>query len=245
MKKIIFTFLFMLNLIAFAADNIHLMALEDFDSTKPKKNFSAQVIEDAHMDGIFLIKGDIIHCTLQKTKDPKRAKQDAKAYFNIVSYEDSEGTHKIASDLTGRYAKSVLNKEKVKDVSPKNVVKKTAGFVGDHLLFQGISYGLSFVDGVIENPEDNRLKSGVKQVYDDSVLSYIEYGEDISLKKGDTFYFVVKPTRESELERQKELNEVKQEQNIEDESGVETKKVKAKKIKKVKNEPTEDIKKED
>ena len=47
------------------------------------------------------------------------------------------------------------------------------------VFFTGVSYGISFVDGLVTNPEGNRLKSGAKQVYKDSFLSYVEKGEDI------------------------------------------------------------------
>ena len=56
----------------------------------------------------------------------------------------------------------------------------------------GVSYGVSFVDGVITNNEENRLKSGVKQVYDDSFISLIELGDEIVIKKGDIFYLILK-----------------------------------------------------
>ena len=78
------------------------------------------------------------------------------------------------------------------------IKKKTAGAVGDYFL-QGVSYGISFVDGIVTNNEGNRLKSGVKQVYDDSFLSYIEYGQEIEIKEGDAFYLVVTPTKEKDI----------------------------------------------
>ena len=52
-----------------------------------------------------------------------------------------------------------------------------------------IGYPLSLSNkGYITNNEENRLKSGVKQVYDDSFVSLIEYGDEILIKKGDVFY---------------------------------------------------------
>ena len=84
--------------------------------------------------------------------------------------------------------------EEIKKTPPKTIVKKTASTVGNFFV-KGFSYGVSFVDGVKENKEDNRLKSGVKQVYDDSFLSLVEYGEEIEIKEGQEFYFVVKKVK--------------------------------------------------
>ena len=177
---------------ACAADKLHVRALNDFNSIEPSEEFRVETIEGGVLnDSIVLLKGDILNCILVKTKDPTRAKRDAKAYFKIVSYEDAKGLHLISENLVAKYAKSVLNKEKIKEVKPKTVVKKVGGTVAN-FFFQGASAGISFVDGVVTNEEGNRLKSGVKQVYDDSILSYVEYGEEIEVKVGDEFYFVVK-----------------------------------------------------
>ena len=80
--------------------------------------------------------------------------------------------------------------EEIKKIPPKKIVKKTASTVGSFFV-KGFSYGVSFVDGFSENKEDNRLKSGAKQVYDDSFLSYIEYGSEVEIKEGDEFYLVI------------------------------------------------------
>ena len=86
-----------------------------------------------------------------------------------------------------------LNKETIKrNVTPKKAVKTTAKVVGGAIV-EGAGYVVSFADGVITNPEGNRLKSGAKQLYDDSFLSYVEYGDEIDVKTGDKFYFVIKP----------------------------------------------------
>ena len=60
----------------------------------------------------------------------------------------------------------------------------------------GFSQALSFVDGAKTNTEGNRIKSGAKQVYDDSILSFIKYGNEIDIKKGDVFYLIVKEEKE-------------------------------------------------
>lgn len=195
MKKIFLCLLILFNCVALASDKLHLRALEDFNSKEPKEVFRAELIEDGSIDGMFLFKGDKINCTLLKVKDPKRAKIDAKVYFNIVSTEDSDGVHLIDGDYCAKYAKKVINKEAIKEIPKKNILKTAAGAAGG-VFVKGFSYGVSFVDGVITNNDSNRLKSGVKQVYDDSLLSYVEYGDEIDIKTDDTFYFIIKEKKD-------------------------------------------------
>lgn len=192
MKKIIlFLFCLVLSIqMAHAADKIHVRALSPFNSITPPETFKVEVINDGVIDDIDFIKGDIINCTLEKVTDPKRAKRNAKIYLNVVSYEDNKGKHDFLTPLRAKYAKSVVNKEEIKKIPPKKIVKKTASTVGSFFV-KGFSYGVSFVDGFSENKEDNRLKSGAKQVYDDSFLSYIEYGSEVEIKEGDEFYLVI------------------------------------------------------
>ena len=190
MKKFLFILIF-LTTSAFASDKIHLQALQDYNSSNPNETFSAQVLETSVMDNIVLLEGDKINCVLLKIKNPKRAKIDAKVYFQIVSYENPRGLHEISKKLTAKYAKRVLNKEEVINIPPKKVAKTALSIAGGAVV-EGFSYGVSFVDGLITNEEGNRLKSGAKQVYDDSFVSYIEYGQDVDIKTGDVFYFIIK-----------------------------------------------------
>ena len=190
MKKLLLIIILITSSV-FASDKIKVEALEDFNSVIPSENFKAKLYEDAKAKNLFLIKGDIIFCHLEKTKKPTRAKQDAKIYFKITSYQDKLGLHTLKTPLNAKYAKKILSKEELKKIPPKNIAKKVGGTVGDFFT-TGVSYGISFVDGIITNNEENRLKSGIKQVYDDSFVSLIEYGNEIVIKKGDIFYFIIK-----------------------------------------------------
>lgn len=196
MKKIIIFFVILLFNSAFAFSNIKVEALEDFNSILPVPDFRVKIVQDGNINNLFFIQGDILHCTLEKVKAPKRAKIDAKVFFKINSYEDSKGSHKIEIPLIAKYASRIVSKEEIKKIPPKNIIKKVGGTIGDFFV-TGVSYGVSFVDGLITNNEENRLKSGVKQVYDDSFVSLIEYGDEILIKKGDVFYFVVKEEKEN------------------------------------------------
>ncbi len=191
MKKLFLLFCAMLLSPVFASDKLHIRALEDFSSLEPKETFSAELIEDGQIDGLFVLKGDKLNCKLLKVTDPTRAKRDAKIFFQIVSYTDSKGEHELYPEVMAKYAKTVINKEEIKKTPKRKYVTKAAGTVGSFFV-KGFSYGVSFVDGVAQNEEGNRLKSGAKRVYDDSFLSLIEEGQEIEIKEGDEFYFIVK-----------------------------------------------------
>lgn len=190
MKKIFIFLFFLLSSNAFGAWDIKLKALDNFTTLNPSENFSAKVIQDIKIDDIELSKDDIINCTLNKTIDPKRAKMDAKIYFNLESFENEQGKHDFQIQYLGKYEDEIL-KEKIKNISAKDAAKSTAGIIGSHYV-PGFSQAISFVDGVVENKDDNRVKSGFKQVYKDSPLSFVEKGEEIEIKKGDIFYLKVK-----------------------------------------------------
>lgn len=200
MKKLFLLFTILLNLSALASDKLHVKALEDYNSDIPKETFQVELLESNLVGETFILDGSILNCKLLKIKDAKRAKLDAKVYFQLISYEDNRGVHKFPKKLTAKYAKKVLNKEAIKSIPPKKIVKTAASVAGGAVV-EGFGAAVSFVDGVITNEEDNRLKSGAKQVYEDSVLSYIEYGDKIEIKTDDVFYFVVNPTKKRDLKK--------------------------------------------
>ncbi len=195
MKKIIYFLMLIMMSPVFAADKLHVSAMNDFSTVNPTANFQVMLIEDGILNDVYMLRGDILNCTLKKITKPTRAKRDAKIYFDVVSYSDKKGTHEIKPKMVAKYAQKVLSVEEVKKTPPKKIAKKAVSTVGN-LFVTGFSYGVSFVDGVKENKEDNRFKSGVKQVYDDSFLSYVEYGHQVDIKEGQEFYLIVKKSKE-------------------------------------------------
>ena len=186
MKKI-FLFLFICLFTAspsFASDKIHVKALSEFNSVKPQQNFKVEVIESGNIENIQMIEGDIINCTLEKVTDPKRAKRDAKIYLHVVNYQDKLGTHEFNSPYSAKYAKTIVNVQEVKKIPPRKIAKKAISTASGFFI-KGGSYAVSFADGFVQNQEDNRLKSGVKEVYDDSFLSLVEKGNEVNINIGD------------------------------------------------------------
>ncbi len=196
-KKILLLVMFFVCAPVFASENIYVEALEDYSSIKPAETFKVKVLKPLHGEYYSLLEGDILNCTLYKTKKPTRGKRDAQIYFILKSYVDKDGEHMLAHKYLAKYSKKVISIEAIKSTPKKTIIKKAAGTVGDHFL-TGVSYGISFVDGVATNNEGNRLKSGAKQVYKDSFLSYAEKGEEIHVERGDAFYLVTKLIQEEE-----------------------------------------------
>ena len=71
------------------------------------------------------------------------------------------------------------------------MVKNGALMVGSYFV-KVLSIGVAFVEGVAKNEQDNRLKSGVTNAYEESPISLVEKGEQLDIKTGDDFYFVFK-----------------------------------------------------
>lgn len=198
MKKIILFFC-LLNSFCLASSKLHVEALEDFNSILPNKNFKVKLVEDSKIEDINMIRNDIINCELKEVKDPTRAKQNAKIFYILKSYEDNIGVHNFRDIYVAKYSKTIPIE------NTGQIAKKTATTVGSFFV-KGLSYGVSFAEGVKNNEEDNRLVSGVKKVYDDSFLSLGEYGKEISIKKGDIFYLIVKKYDPKSSENKNENN---------------------------------------
>lgn len=192
MKKLL-VILFFLNSICFASHKLRVEAMEDFDSVNPAKELRVKIIKDSHIGSLPILTNDILNCEIQKITDPKRAKRDARIYCILKSYEDNLGVHPFNDVYIAKYAKTSMKENRKKII-------KTAITTAGGLVVKGLSFGVSFVEGVKKNEENNRIKSGFKKMYDDSLFSYIEYGDELSIKQGDMFYFIIKKADEEETE---------------------------------------------
>lgn len=196
MKKL-FLIIFLLNSLCLASYKLKVEAVDDFESINPSEYFRVKIVEDSYLDSTPIIKNDILKCEITEITGPKRAKRDAKIYCILKSYEDSLGEHPFSESYIAKYAKTTLAENKGK------IIKRTATTVGG-IFVKGLSFGVSFIEGVKDNEEDNRIKSGFKKMYDDSLFSYVKYGEEVSIKKGDRFYFIIKKDDDDEDDDGKE-----------------------------------------
>ena len=194
MKNRIFNILIALTIsttIVHASDNVRVTSLEEFSTSSPAAAIDLKVLESSNIGEYILNDGDVIHCNVTKVNKPKRGK--ISAGFNVIPvYYIQDGKQiNIESSYTGKYAAKILSKEEIKNVDAVQVGKKAALTVGNHFI-KGVAPVAALAEGMIKNEDGNRIESGVKQVYKDSPLSYVEKGKDIYIHPGDSFYIKFK-----------------------------------------------------
>ena len=176
----------------FASSQVKVSAISEFQTASPSKEMSVKVLESTFIDNYMLNAGDIINCTVVDVDAPKRGKRNAVFYVQANSVTTADGsTTPFAKNYIGKYSKTVLSTKELKNINYGKAAKKAVLTVGNHFV-KGISTGVAFVEGVAENNEDNRLKSGLKNAYEESPLSYASKGVELDIKPNDTFYLIFK-----------------------------------------------------
>ena len=176
---------------SYAATHLKVVSMDEFKTEAPKKEIDVRIVEDSKLGSYDLGVNSILHCEVLAVVDPKRGKRNASFFVKPLSYTTGNTTCIIEEEMYGKYSKFVLSKEEIKKIPPSTVIKKTALTVGDYFV-KGLSICYSFVEGVVKNEKDNRLKSGVTNAYEESPLSLISEGEQLDIKVGDDFYLVFK-----------------------------------------------------
>ena len=195
MKKILLTILTLFITITMSnaeTNKIHVTTVGEFDTSNPSQKIDVRVLENGQLGYYFLKEGDIIHCDVTKVTDPKRGKRSASFKVCPISYTSGGETTEINERFEGKYAARIISKEELKNIDKKKVGKKAVVTVGGFFV-KGATQAVSLAEGMIKNEEGNRLESGVKQVYKDSPLSYVEKGKELELNSDDAFYLIFKP----------------------------------------------------
>ena len=199
MKKILLTLICLSQISAcFAADYLKVTAMEDFSTDSPKDTFNVRLREEGTLGKYELPTNSILHCQVLQIVDPKRGKRNAVFFVKPLTYTQGNQTLKIQEEMYGKYTTVVLSKEEIKKLPYGKMIKNGALMVGTYFV-KGLSIGVAFVEGVAKNEQDNRLKSGVTNAYEESPISLVEKGKQLDIKTGDDFYFVFK-TEEDEQE---------------------------------------------
>lgn len=192
MKKILLTLICLYQISAcFAADYLKVTAMEDFSTDSPKETFNVRLREEGTLGKYELPTNSILHCQVLQIVDPKRGKRNAVFFVKPLTYTQGNQTLKIQEEMYGKYTTVVLSKEEIKKLPYGKMIKNGALMVGNYFV-KGLSIGVAFVEGVAKNEQDNRLKSGVTNAYEESPISLVEKGEQLDIKTGDDFYFVFK-----------------------------------------------------
>ncbi len=190
MKKLtqLFLALVLSTAVTYAAENVKVSALEEFSTASPAKTIDVKVLSGAELGGLILNEGDVIHCEVLNVTPPSVGKRDAS--FTVKPISLNAGTP-IEGNWVGRYSKSVLSKEELKNLDAGDVALSATKTVGGFFK-KGFGQGVSFAQGIVENDGKKPIRSGLKKVYNDSPLSYVEKGTDLTLTPESGFYFVFK-----------------------------------------------------
>lgn len=158
-------------------------SLEDFSVDNSDNIIKFKVLrENAFKNGVVLEEDSIISAKAAKIIEPKRGKRNGYLVISPISYTiPSKG--EITAQIDDEYW--VAN---VVGYKPFDVKKAAFGAglgVAGHFV-KGIGQIYYFGKGIIApNEGEGRLKSGAKNVYENSPLCYIEEGEEVNIKTGD------------------------------------------------------------
>lgn len=176
------------------AETFKAVSLENFSTENPSPTYKVQIIgqEESKYDAIYK-EGTIISGEVIKIKDARRCKRNA--YFEFVPTEITfeNKTQKIGNPEV--YAKVVGYYPINKGNLAERAAKGTAGIVLKGIIgpVAGVAMGgVSFIEGVAQNENKNRIKSGFTKVYKDSPLVYFEEGKQLNLSPGDLIVIKIK-----------------------------------------------------
>ncbi len=220
MKKRILTLLFILFFIttpAFAV-SVKVSAMQEFTTVQPAETLKVMTLEPVEFkNGLLFPEGTIIKGEIFDVKQPKRGKLNASFKFKPIYYSyNGQKKELTESGLTAKYAP-------YKELNKAELATSAVSTAGSMIFkIPGFSEAISFTKGFIKNPDNNRLKSGAKQIYKDSFFSYIEEGKDVSIKKDEMFIlkFKLKDEPDEEDEEEAKENNTAETQNAGDETDI-------------------------
>ena len=192
---------------AFAAQSLKVSAINDFTTVSPTKTMNVMAIERMEFkNGIIFENGTVINGQIFDVKQPKRGKRNASFKFKPISYTYNGKTTAINDEnFIGKY-------KEYKELNKAEIAGKAATTAGGMILNVPLfSQGISLIKGMWKNNEDNRLKSGVVQVYKDSPLTYVEEGKDVVIKEDDIFILKFKSSDTEDWDAEEETRDPNQE----------------------------------
>lgn len=209
MKKIIMTLtLIIVTVYANPAHalSVKVASMQDFTSENPTETMKVITLEPAEFkNGLKLPEGTVIKGEIYDVKGPKRGKLNASFRFKPIYYSYNGQKKEITDDvLVAKYAP-------YKELDKAELAISAVSTAGSMFLkIPGFGQAVSFTKGAIKDPDNNRLKSGAKQIYKDSFLSYVEEGKEIVLKKDEMFILKFKLKDEPDEEEQAPVEEKKE-----------------------------------
>ena len=181
MKKILFTFILSMFLLTSAvyAKTVKAVALSNFSTLYPSRNFKAQIIENKKLSRKIKIKaGVVLSGEVISIEHAKKFKKDAKFKFLVKQISFGKDKRKIKD------SKIIVTVVGYSPINPKPLIFCAAKTAASFFVI-GASQGISFVQGITEAEEGDRFKSGVLRVYNDSPFSYLKVGDELDIRRGD------------------------------------------------------------
>ena len=161
------------------AKAIPVEALSDFSTENPPVVYSVKILDNIDLSPTLSLKeGNIVEGKIVDVISPRRLKRNATFTFIPEKIENSAGS---LTEIKGYYPAKYTTK-----LNKGQIAKSAALGVGSYFI-KGLSIGYSAVEGAVKNEKDNRFKSSVNSVYENSPLSYVEKGEELVIKKGQFF----------------------------------------------------------
>lgn len=155
-------------------------ALTEISTQKPEQHIQVKVIRDCSLGGVELKDGYILNGKILNVTDPKRLKQNASFTFYPMTYTDMNGKE-------SRFSKVYVGTYSPKFEIDAGKVAKSAVLTAGNRAVKGLKTGYYAVEGAVKNEEGNRIKSAAHNVYDNSILSYAEKGEQLDIKPETKF----------------------------------------------------------
>ena len=190
------------------AKTVAVEAMSGFTTENPPREMSVKLLEDIVFDDNTTLAADyVIDGKIVDVTDPKRLKRNATFTFVPVSYKDKNGkVSQIKAYCPAKYTTKIN----------KGELAKCVGLGVGSFFVKGLSLGYSAVEGAIKNEQDNRFKSSVTNVYNDSPLSYVEKGEELVIEKEQVFFlnFKLKDDVEEDDAPNYEYQELPSETNV-------------------------------
>lgn len=160
------------------AKTYKVQAIDAFDTSNPSETFRFH-----NVNNVILKNGDVIpeystvYSSIFKVKPQKRFKRNASFVIKVDKIVTPLGNTIELSDVYARYTTKF---------DAIDTTKSAALSVGNHFV-KGISVGYKTVEGIVENKEGNRVKSGAMALYNATPISYVEKGQAIVIQEKQEF----------------------------------------------------------
>ena len=180
-KLLILSLFFFLSALTANSAALKAVSMSNFTTADSGAYIKIYVAEDFYLHSKFLIpEGSVLAGEVVNIKNPKRLKRDADFDFIVYYYmDDKHNKYKIEKPLSGNFSKAT-------DIDKKKMLKSAAIAITSHFI-PGFSYAIHAYEGA-KNSAHHKFRGAIVNVYEHSILSYIEKGTHLRIKKNDCFY---------------------------------------------------------